>query len=193
MSAFPRGPGRTSATSPASGSTGRRSTDTFLCIPRLDPEWELAALHTLMKPPRRQVLVRHREPEQRWTPAMRSRAIEVLNAAQERLALALDIAAPEGELLKQSDLLLVVTAKAGSMPTDALRGVALALSVALPDTSIRAGRLIVRQGVFLRRRRGVELTLIPARDVHLSREIRTALSPMLTGPRDKKRSPGPKS
>ena len=52
---------------------------------------------------------------------------------------------------------------------------AVVLSEALPGVWLVLGRLYVRDGRFFRRERGVKLNLVPATNVHLSREIRGAL------------------
>ena len=62
-------------------------------------------------------------------------------------------------------------------PADLPRAMAFAvlLSLAFPGVWLVLGRLYLRDGRFFRRRRGRELVLVPANDVHLSRELRAAV------------------
>lgn len=155
---------------------GRRPRETradwFLSLPRLDPEWELAALHALMKPPRRAQLVRHKAPTQHVTPAQLRSLRDSLGYAGELLGLIVEVILPP-----EGDLLLIARLPGG--PRDELIALAAVASRTVPSVTLKLGSLYVRAGQFLRRVRGIELTLGPARDIHVRRDLRAALSPLL--------------
>lgn len=141
--------------------------DFFVALPKLDPEWELSALHVLMKPPRKADLVRGRAPEQPWSPELAATLQETARRAADRLGASMTLHFPEA-----GDFLLLVQGTDESH----LRAIALALSHAAPRLTFKLPRVYVRAGHFLRRRRGVELALGPARDIHLPRDLRSRLA-----------------
>lgn len=148
------------------------ASDVFVALPKLDPEWELAALHALMKPPRKAQLVRHREPEQGWSSDLQDLLTRTLTTAAERLRLAPVLSFPGS-----GDLLFLATADGAS--SDELLALATVASAALPGHTFRVGPLFVRGARYFCRRRGVELALGPARDVHLPRDVRRSIADLL--------------
>ena len=130
----------------------------------------MLVVSTLMKPkPEKQAALEHRKAEQRWRPGAAEHLIDVIDEAARRLNIDSPFHWPaHGEYH-------VV----GEWPIgeeDSARGVAVALSAATPELWWVVGRLFVKAGRFYRRRRGYELELSPARDVHLPRELRLTLA-----------------
>ena len=144
----------------------------LLACPRLDPTWELRAVGSLMKPKDGAAGVRHREPEQPWTAEDEAAAREIVPAAAERVSAGCRVAEAAA-----GDYHFVAELRDAGLP--ALRGVALVLSRRLPQHWFRLGRLYVHGGRFLRRRRHVELNLVPAAEATVPREVRAALKDLL--------------
>ena len=76
-------------------------------------------------------------------------------------------------------------------PPERGRAIALACSIALPDTWFLLKPLALFGGRFFRRERGYRLHLRPATDIHVPREVRTALSDLLARPRKGSDKVGP--
>lgn len=167
MPATPRGPRR--QVSPEA---------VALLLPRLDPTWELAALTALMKPPRRATVVAHASAEQRLQAGWAGRVGERAEVVAGRLGVGVTVEWPEG-----GDFLAVV--RVDPATDEVYRAMAVVLSSATPGLAWKLtvtgglGSLVVRDGRFFRRTRRTRLTLSPARDVHLSREVRAAVSDLI--------------
>jgi hypothetical protein len=58
---------------------------------------------------------------------------------------------------------------------EAAKAFALVLSRRLPGLWLTLGRLLVQDGRFYRRQYGYKLKLVPATNVHLTREVRAAI------------------
>lgn len=169
MPATPRGPRR--RVSPEA---------VALLLPRLDPAWELSALLTLMKPPRRAKVVSvggasaQQVPAAGWRAEVEARAL----AAAGRLAIAVELEWPEA-----GDFWAVARLPGADGLT--YRAMAAVLSRATPGLAWKLaargslGSLVVRDGRFYRRARRVSLELTAARDVHLPRELRAKLADLL--------------
>ena len=155
----PRGPRRAAA----------RGAETLLGIPRVSPEWELGALRVLMKPKEHEKdAIRHRPAHQPWPDDAGERVEGACRAARERLGYD-----PAPHLPPEGDYLLVL-----SVPREELHratAFAVVLSHALPDQWLVFGRLYLKDGGFYRRERGFKLTLVPATNIHLTREMRAAV------------------
>ena len=139
----------------------------------MSPEWELSTLAALMRPTAaRRGKVEHRGGGQPPFPADAERSLrELLSQVARRLGI--DLADWGIQFPPMGEYFLV-----GQVPDgmdDAGRAVAVALSVALPEHWIVAGRLFLQGGRFFRRRRGYRLELVSAADVHLPREVRAKL------------------
>ena len=129
-----------------------------------------------MKPQARGAIL-HRPAEQPWPAGAAATVEAVRRLAADRLGYD-----PRPHLPPAGDYLLAATVE----PADLPRAMAFAvlLSRALPGVWLVLGRLYLRDGGFFRRRRGRELVLVPANDVHLPRGLRTAIgSPRVRGQR----------
>ena len=146
------------------------SSQLLVGCPRISPQWELLVVSTLMKPkPHKQAALEHRKAEQPWRAGAAEHLIDVIDEAARRL----DVDSPfhwpaAGEYH--------VVGEWSVDQQDTARGFAVALSAATPELWWVVGRLFVKAGRFYRRRRGYELELTPARDVHLPRELRQTLA-----------------
>lgn len=149
-----------------------------LLLPKLDPSWELAALTALMKPPRRSVVVSHGTASQRVDEGMATRLEELARVVAGRLGVGVAVEWPEG-----GDFLAVV--RVDPATDEVYRAMAAVLSSATPGLAWKLtvtgglGSLVVRDGRFFRRTRRTQLALSPARDVHLPREVRAAVSDLI--------------
>jgi uncharacterized membrane protein YciS (DUF1049 family) len=139
-----------------------------LACPKSDPQWELGALHTLMKPkPETKEAIRHRSSEQKWPADGSEIAREARDVVAEQLGVKFEMHHSQGEYH------LAVT-----VPRELFNeGLALGwlLSSRLPDLWFVYGRLFLRNGKFFRRQFGVKLKLVVASNVHLRRGMRAAL------------------
>ncbi len=158
MPHFPRGPRR--APSP-------RQAPVLLAIPRLAPDYELAAVRALIKPQTKGAVL-HRSGQQSWPGDAPARIESARQIVRDRLGYE-----PQPHLPEAGDFFMVVTVP----PEDRPAGLALALmlSRAFPQTWLIFDRLFVRDGAFYRRRRRFLLELTRANDVHLPRAVRAAL------------------
>ena len=145
----------------------RPPVDTLLACPRICPQWELSALRALMKPQ-----TRNRSAAQPWPADAEQRIDRARQPIRERIGYELEAHFPiDGDYY--------FAAVTTPHLTDEARAAALLLSRRLPGTWFVLGRLYVRDGAFYRRRRGIELILVKANDVHLSRGVRAALQDVL--------------
>jgi hypothetical protein len=151
----------------------RTESDLLLACPRVSPEWELSALHALVKPkPQTKGTIAHRSGRQTWPPAGPAIVAEVANAVRQRLRYA-----PVLHAGADGDYLLVAR-----VPPDRIaegRALATALSTRLPSLWFVLGRLFVHAGRFYRREHGFKLNLVEATNVHLPRYVRTAMRGLL--------------
>ncbi|HEX8913488.1 MAG TPA: hypothetical protein VF796_14100 [Humisphaera sp.] len=155
---------------PSLGRRRRRpaATEVLLAVPRVSPERELAVLRALMKPQAGRALVHQIDNgEQPWNERSAARAAAAAGLARAHLGWGGDVVFPPA-----GEYHALATFPAEAMPT--ALAVALLLSRALPGAWVVVGRLFVLDEVVHRRERGVKLTLRPARDVHLPREVRAA-------------------
>jgi hypothetical protein len=161
MPAFPRGPRKIQ--SPRS--------ELILGCPRIAPDWELGALAALMKPQRKQKIL-HREPTQPWPRDAATRVGEARRLVVERIRFDLPI-----DLPLKGDYLLIATIRREQLP----QAVALAvvLSHALPGVWFELGRIFIRDGGFFRRERGKKFRIVPTASLHVRRDLRAALRPVL--------------
>jgi hypothetical protein len=158
---MPRGPRRRRPTGP------RRRL--FAC-PRVAPDWELGALQALMQPQARGAIL-HREARQAWPDAAADAVEAAATVVRERLAhLGYD---PRPHLPDDGDYHLVLAVEEHDAP--AALAFAVVLSARLPNLWFVFDRLYLKAGKFYRRERGRKLNLVPARDVHLPRDIRAAI------------------
>jgi hypothetical protein len=148
----------------------------FLALPRISPEWELAALTALMKPkPATRGPVFHTDGTQPWTDNDTTRAVAVATTVAARLDLPLDLiqpAAGEYHLLTEIPPGREVEA----------RVVAVAVSKAVPDVWLVLGPLFVKRGLFYRRRRSFKLELVRAADIRLPRALRAKIRDVVQNP-----------
>jgi hypothetical protein len=142
-----------------------------LACPRVSPEWELSALHALIKPQLKGAIL-HRSGAQKWTRTARASTARTVACVRERLGSDLLLHLPAG-----GDYHFV--AEVDDADSDDARAWALALSKALPGLWLVVGRLFVKNGQFYRRRYGYKLDLVPATNVQLPRALRAALKDCL--------------
>ena len=154
---IPRGPRRVR---PAPASV-------LLACPRLSPEWELGALRALIKP-QLGSRIRHRSGAQHWPRGADAIVRQVAGACAERLGFMPTLHLPDA-----GDYFLI--ANISSPEIEEAKALAVLLSRRLPELWFVLGRLMVRNGRFFRRRFGYKLELTLARNVHVRREIRSAL------------------
>ena len=150
----------------------RPPVDALLACPRICPQWELSALRALMKPQTRN-RIEHRRAAQSWPTDARQRINVAQELIRERIGYELE---PHFPIDGDYYFAALTTAHLA----DEARAVALLLSRQFPQTWFVFGRLYVRDGAFWRRRRGVELVLVKANDIHLSRGVRAALRDVLS-------------
>jgi hypothetical protein len=141
----------------------------FAC-PRVSPEWEFATLGALMKPTEgRRGALEHRTADQPWPPG----AHQILAGAADTIRARLNV---QVELHYPGAGEYHALAHFPPQHLPAARALALICSRRLPDLWFTLDRLFVHAGVFHRRRFGYKLTLVPATDVHLPRDVRAALN-----------------
>ena len=155
----PRGPRRAAP----------RHAETLLAVPRVSPEWELDALRLLMKPKEHEKgALRHRTADQPWPADAAERVDGACRVARERLGY--DVTP---HLPPEGDYFLVLSVPRDELPR--ATAFAVVLSQALPEQWLVLGRLYLKGGRFHRRERGFKLNLVPATNVHLTREMRAAI------------------
>lgn len=143
----------------------------LLAVPRVSPEWELAALRALIKPQTKGAVV-HRDGLQPWSPHDRQGAGLAVHAVGAALAFSPAVHLPEA-----GEYHLLIRFDRSEL--DAAKALALVLSRRLPDRWLVLGRLLVRNGRFFRRQRGYKLLLKPAAGVHVPRAMRSVLRGLL--------------
>ena len=139
----------------------------LLGCPRVSPEWELAALRTLMKP-QAGGRIAHRHGLQRWTRRERVACDTVAGEVRRRIDFG-----PGLEFPADGDYRLIVPFLRGQLPE--ARGLAVALSKRLPGLWFTCDRTFVFGGQFYRRKRGHLLELVLAKDIHVPAGVRAAL------------------
>jgi hypothetical protein len=143
----------------------------FLACSRSSPHWELAALRALMKPQTKDAIL-HRSSVQQW-PATADDALErALSIVRDRLDFHPRVHRPRG-----GDFHLLIEFPPRQI--EEAKALAALLSRRVPELWFTLGRLHLQNGRFFRRERGYKLQLVPATNVHLKREIRSALHPFL--------------
>jgi len=145
----------------------------MLACPRVSPEWELAALRALIKP-QTKAAIAHRSAKQLWTRDADGIVAVACDRVAERLG-----ARFEPHLSPDGDYHFFLEFPASDV--EPAKALALLLSRRLPKHWLVFDRLLVHNGRFYRRRRGYMLTLRPASDVHLKRDIRAAVRDLLKG------------
>jgi hypothetical protein len=112
--------------------------------------------------------IRHRPAHQPWPDDAARRVEGACRVARDRLGFD-----PRPHLPPSGDYFLVL-----SVPREELHratAFAVLLSHALPRQWLVFGRLYLKDGAFYRRERGFKLNLVPATNVHLTREMRAAV------------------
>jgi hypothetical protein len=142
----------------------------FAC-PRVAPDWELAALRTLMKPQARGA-IDHRAATQAWPAGAEAVVRAACHDARARLGYG-----PPLHFPREGDYAFAAEVDAASL--EDAKGFALLVSTRLPHAWFVFGRLFLKAGRFYRRERGVKLNLVPATNVHLTRPVRAALRDLL--------------
>ena len=161
---LPHGPRRRRAT------PGRRL---VLGCPRVSPEWELGALRVLMKPHDwTRGAIEHRSPHQHWPPGAAAAVGDSVAAVSQRLGFDAAAHFPDA-----GDFFFI--AHFDESQIDAARALAVVASRRLPGVWFTLERLFVRDGRFFRRERGFKFKLVPATNVHLSRDTRARLRGLL--------------
>ena len=143
----------------------------LLGCPRVSPEWELSALRALIKP-QMGSRIRHRSGLQTWPAGADAQVRAAASACAERLDFEPTIHMPE-----TGDYFLIANIPRRQL--EEAKALAVMLSRRLPELWFVLGRLNVRNGRFFRRRFGYKLELRHASNVHVRRDIRTALSGMI--------------
>lgn len=145
----------------------------LLACPRVSPEWELAALKTLIKP-QMGGRIAHRHGLQPWPRDGEAMVTQIATRVNELVGFA-----PAFHFPTSGDYQFAASFTPAQQHE--ARGLALAISKALPGVWLTCERLFLRDGQFYRRRRGFMLELSPARDVHLPAGLRAALRDVLRG------------
>jgi hypothetical protein len=149
----------------------------LISCPRVSPEYELNAMQALMKPNERtKGKIAHVCGEQILGAEEWERVERVWREAKDRLGFAGKMHWPA-----EGDYWFAVTF--GMEELEEAKGVASAISRALPGVWLTVGRVLVRDGRFVRRRYGYKLKLVPATNVHLRRDIRAGLKGLVGGRR----------
>lgn len=144
-----------------------------LACPRVCPEWELGTLRALMKPHEfTRGAVEHRDARQRWPDDAATAIDAARRAVAERLGYSPALHLPDG-----GDYWLI--GEVDEADLQHARALAAVLSRRLPGLWLTLGKLYVRDARFYRRERGFLLTLREASDVHLPRDVRSALRGVL--------------
>src|SRR5687767_4602016 len=112
--------------------------------------------------------IRHRPAHQPWPADAAERVERACCVARERLGYD-----PRPHLPPEGDYLLVLSVPREELPR--ATAFAVVLSHALPEQWVVFGRLYLKDGRFYRRERGFKLNLVPATNVHLTREMRAAV------------------
>lgn len=147
----------------------------MIVVPKVDPQWEFAALTALMKPPRKANLVAHRHPNQGWSEELAERVEGAARAVGERLGLPVEVTRVPGEAA--GDLLMVI--RMASRDRGHFFGLGAAVSRAAPGVWFKLDRLWICEGKWMRRVFGTKLQLGPAADVHVPRGVREQLKGLL--------------
>jgi hypothetical protein len=154
----------------------KRRETVLLGCQRSSPEWELGALHALMKPkPVTRSHIEHRTSEQPWPPDGERRVRELCTALAGRLGVEIAPEFPAG------DYWMAVPLPAAAWPEDL--AIARALSLALPGCWLTIGRVFVLDGVFHNRERGFKLTLVPSKHHRVPAVIARKVRDLTPSPR----------
>jgi hypothetical protein len=145
----------------------RKVGEILLACPRVSPEWELAALKALMKPQTKGAIL-HRAGEQVMTGEVADEIRRVVREFGERTGFAPEVHWPEG-----GDYYFAASLGAGDV--ELARALAVGVSRMKPGLWLVVGKLLVCEGKFFRRRRGVKLELAEATSVRVPREFRAVL------------------
>lgn len=160
---LPRGPRRPAAARPPRTQ--------LLACPRVAPDWELAAVRALIKPQTKGAIL-HRPALQSWPVDGAAIVDDVRGAVRDRLGYD-----PRPHLPAAGDYFLVI--EVSEPDRDAARAFALLLSRRMPGLWFVLANLFVRDGRFFRRERGWKLNVVPANNVHLTRQTWAALRGLL--------------
>lgn len=155
---IPRGPRRKKLPPPG---------PVLMGIPKVAPDWELAAIAALIKPQTRGAIV-HRKAAQPWPRDGNDKVIAGCKFASERLAVTALAQMPD-----RGEYHVVWAIAPGEIM--AARALAVLLSRLLPGTWIVLDRLFVHDENFYRRQRRFGLRLTMAHDIHLSRGHRAII------------------
>jgi hypothetical protein len=157
----PRGPRR----------IGPRATILLLACPKVAPDWELAAVQALIKPQLGDA-IRYRSGEQPWRAQNESVVRDVCRAIREQLGYDIDLTFPPG-----GEYHFIASVQRRSI--EEAKALAMLISRRLPEVWVVLGKLFVRNGKFYRREFGYKLKLVPATNMHLRRDIRSAIRKLL--------------
>jgi hypothetical protein len=143
----------------------QRREKVLLGVQRSSPEWELGALHALMKPkPRTRAAIEHRDSRQPWPLDGEDRVRAVCTALENRLGVEFTPEFPQG-----GDFYLAIQLPASAWPESL--AIARVLSNRLPGCWLTIGRVFVLDGVFYNRERGFKLTLVPSKHHRVPRAV----------------------
>ena len=157
----PRGPRR----------IGPRAPTLLLACPKTDPDWELAAVQALIKPQLGDQ-IRHRSGQQPWRPGDEPIVRRTCQEIEQQLGYAVDVQFPP---VGEYHFLASVQRRS----FEEAKALAMLVSRRLPEVWLVLGRLFVRNSKFFRRELGYKLKLVPATNVHLRRDIRSAIRKLL--------------
>ena len=149
----------------------RAETLLFAC-PRVAPDWELAALRALMKPQTR-AGIENKPAAQAWPAGAETLVRATCRAVRDRL----DYEPAALHFPRAGDYFFVT--ELNDRDFDAAKGLAVTVSARLPEQWFVFGRLFLRKGQFFRRTHGYKLNLVRAGNVHLTRNVRSALRDLL--------------
>ena len=145
----------------------RKVEEVLVACPRISPEWELAALKALIKPQTKGAIL-HRAGEQVMTGDLAEEIRRVVREFGERTEFRPEVHWPEG-----GDYHFAATVAARDV--ELTRALAAGVSRVKPGLGLVVGKLLVCEGKFYRRRRGVKLELAEATSVRVPRELRAVL------------------
>ena len=155
----------------------RKANEILLACPRISPEWELAALKALIKPQTKDSIL-HRTGEQQIPGAIAEQIRRLIEAFGERT-----LFRPEIHWPMQGDYCFAASVSVADV--DLARALSVAISRLRPELWLTCGRLLIHDGRFFRRRRGVRLELVEATDVRIPRELRALLDDLQDGQNSK--------
>jgi hypothetical protein len=144
----------------------------LLACPRVAPDWELGALRALMKPQTRGTIA-HRKALQPWAAA----SVRVVEHARQDVHARLGF---DAELHFPAEGDYLFAAQIDRAACEEAKGLALVASKRLPNLWFVLGRTFIKGGRFYRRERRFKFRLVPASNVHLTRDVRGALRDLLS-------------